>query len=789
MNDPIDRSAPRPAEDVPAMELTLPSAQDLVRPEGEAPSPLATAHRVLRGRYPFALGLGAVLAVAGLVLGFLLPRPLYKSVGVIDVAPKVPRVLYDSDEKGLLPMFDNYVASQARLATTRRVIDRAMASPEWKKFGRGHSDAEIARFQNRLLVEHPKFTQHIEVSFEDEDPDAAQVAVNEVIAAFMEIVAERDTDSETSKVRLLESRRTLANSKLQELRTDVQSVTDELGEQALEARYHSTVEYLNSLDTLLHELDVEIATTKASHDAVGTIVRRPPTEQEIALKDGTMAQLLADRAAIETRVGALARDFGAANPDLATARQQLDSISKRIQAHADAVRAAWLGTPDARALELKEKESRRAELASLRDSVFEETRKLGRKKGLLANLEWEHGLQTETLDDVKKRLEQIQVESSLHSRITVISYGDLPVEPDTDRRIPLAVLGAGGGIALGFGTILLWGIREGKLRHVVDVNARTSHGRFLGVLPDVEEPAADDEGDEPVDMSDFCVHHIRTMLQLRRARSGRGGAVAITSPMPGAGKTTLGLALGASYAAAGSRTLLVDCDFVGRGLTSAVRALVCQSVRQALPGPDAASPREVRRGIVAAIVGARKAGCSESDALAALATARTRTDAGDAAVARLVPALEQLVKRRDGAPGPKRGVLGVLSGRDLSECVIETGIRKLDLLPATDAGQQDGDCLSRGPLELLLATCRDAYDVVVVDTGPMLGSIEAAVAAAVADSVVLVVSRGDRGPNVDDAIARVEGIGADIAGIVFNRASPKDVAKSNHASRSSTVAA
>src|SRR6185436_6284479 len=89
-------------------------------------SPIASAARLLRGRYGWAWGLGGALAVVGAWLGLALPRPVYKSVGLIDVAPKVPRVLYgDMDEKGLLPMFDAFVVSEAAAIPTRRVIDMA----------------------------------------------------------------------------------------------------------------------------------------------------------------------------------------------------------------------------------------------------------------------------------------------------------------------------------------------------------------------------------------------------------------------------------------------------------------------------------------------------------------------------------------------------------------------------------------------------------------------------------------------------------------------------------------
>src|SRR6185436_12428123 len=117
---------------------------------------------------------------------------------------------------------------------------------------------------------------------------------------------------------------------------------------------------------------------------------------------------------------------------------------------------------------------------------------------------------SERLDLEKKRLGEINMESEVQGRISVLSFGDRPVEADTDRRIPLAGLGGIGGMALGFGIVMLWGLREAQLRHLIDVDGDIqTQRRLLGVVPDMTEPAL--PGTEPrqaAEMTDYCVHQI-----------------------------------------------------------------------------------------------------------------------------------------------------------------------------------------------------------------------------------------------------------------------------------------
>ena len=86
---------------------------------------------------------------------------------------------------------------------------------------------------------------------------------------------------------------------------------------------------------------------------------------------------------------------------------------------------------------------------------------------------------------------------------------------------------------------------------------------LLGILPNLPDRLTDPA---QAATAAHCVHQIRTMLQINAGEDSN--VFAVTSASPGDGKTSLTLALGLSFAASGSRTLLIDCDLVGAGLTS-----------------------------------------------------------------------------------------------------------------------------------------------------------------------------------------------------------------------------
>lgn len=111
-----------------------------------------------------------------------------------------------------------------------------------------------------------------------------------------------------------------------------------------------------------------------------------------------------------------------------------------------------------------------------------------------------------------------------------------------------------------------------------------------------------------------------------------------------------------------------------------------------------------------------------------------------------------------------------------------------DNLIVMPAGPRDAfapERVSATAVDNLFERLRLEYDVLVVDTGPILGSIEAQAIVPASDEVLLVVSRGRDVRHVRMAIERLQRLGARRMGIVFNRAANSDFERSTSMSMAS----
>jgi succinoglycan biosynthesis transport protein ExoP len=244
--------------------------------------------------------------------------------------------------------------------------------------------------------------------------------------------------------------------------------------------------------------------------------------------------------------------------------------------------------------------------------------------------------------------------------------------------------------------VLIIGMMDRRFRYSDETNSDLGGVPLLGILPNLPDLLTDPE---QAATAAHCVHQIRTILQINGQNANRQ-VFAVTSGSPGDGKTSLTLALGLSFAASGSRTLLIDGDLVGGGLTARLNV------------------------------------------------------------------------------STEHGILEAMASKEVLSFIRTTDVQDLAILPVGEALGSYTGTIAPAAVRRLVNEARKHFEVILIDTGPVLGSIEASPIAVSADGVILCVSRGQQRPLVDRALAHLQSIGAKLSGVVFNRAQSHDFDKS-----------
>ncbi|MDO7907199.1 CpsD/CapB family tyrosine-protein kinase [Paenibacillus sp. JX-17] len=122
------------------------------------------------------------------------------------------------------------------------------------------------------------------------------------------------------------------------------------------------------------------------------------------------------------------------------------------------------------------------------------------------------------------------------------------------------------------------------------------------------------------------------------------------------------------------------------------------------------------------------------------------------------------------------GLTNVLANKQTwSEVIKDTDVEHLQLMTAGPIPPNPSDMLGSRRLRDLIAELREVYDVILVDSPPLLAATDGFILSSVCDGVVLVVNAGKaKKENVKKAKASLEKVKARILGVVLNNATRYD---------------
>lgn len=656
----------------------------------------------LRGRWTFMLIIGAVLAGILAFVGYESTEASFESTGVIRVEAEQKGVAGETYMMSRQPETER--ATQALLMRSRRVLELALREEKLAATEFAKDPMALKDIEEHLVVESDRNSELIFVSYESASPDLAQIVVNAVLHAYYNIFGRaggeemnanmtRLMDEESGLMRDIKAVQKLIQTRLAKYETSDISSWQERKQKRIE-----------EFEMQITEARAILARSESKPDqpgleAAGSMI---PTDAALERMSPTLANYGAAREAkyqafeqIKARYQPETFPYKTALREFETAKNMYDQERLRVLDAWQSNGGTTPGIDVADAIKLrqmspdqlkKEIDFLEKQVASLRVESEAATADIQAVED--DNLEYKR--LTDRLGYIRETIQQMRLNEQMarDGRISIAQEATRPLEVSSDGRKKRAAAGAAGGFALSFVVFFLIGTIDRRAYGAQQL--KTAQGRAmppcLGVLPDLSRGATDPEAN---DVAAHCVHQIRNQIEAQRP-ADQGFVLAMTSPCQGDGKTSIVLSLGWSYAAAGYRTLMIDCDLVGRSLTRQLGMVGKVGLREAL---------------------ARKTVNGEVVSLA-------------------MPDLSAMPVGFDASFGPER--------------------------------------IRRHGLDVLFEQVRPHYDVIIVDTGPILGSLESTPVIAAADGVILTVRRGRSRSKLDEAVAKLETLGGKCIGVILN---------------------
>jgi Mrp family chromosome partitioning ATPase/uncharacterized protein involved in exopolysaccharide biosynthesis len=514
--------------------------------------PWRIVRRALVGRYRLACFFGLIVGGMGAVIGWALSTPIYKSEGMIRIASSAPQLGDESDAAHPMAMFDAYLQSQQIVLTSRDVLESAVTDKAWLALGRKASPLDIQLLANNLKVEFKPHTDYLRVYFTDHDAATAAAGVRAVINSYEKTFIAQQANQRHHRLNVLEDRRATLTKRLEKLESDLRARVSQTGGSELESLQFLEMKAIK-IDSALADVRHAIATAPRGSNPLVPMDGHQPTLAQMAATDSLLRGYLAAQAKRDDEVSRLRGIYGEEHPKLVEAREAAQRGQDQIDEYFRLTRAQ----PNT----LKTEE---ASLLAQQEKIKKEMIAQGADRFGLDRLRVDEDALRKDLADITRKLEAIDTEELLGGRLTVMSRGDVPLMPLLNRNLRDAAVGFVGGFICPGAILVICSLVRPRYRSCIQAASELADlvPMFTSVLK-LKEDLATSTGSRATARS---VHQMRVKL-CSTAKDRTSSVYMVTSAGSGEGKTTLALSLGASFAAAGFRTLIIDADMAGRGAT------------------------------------------------------------------------------------------------------------------------------------------------------------------------------------------------------------------------------
>lgn len=661
------------------------------------PKYTATANVMLDNRQAQVVDMQAVLsglpadsATVDTQVEVLKSRRLAERVTVALKLDEDPEFNGELREGGLLEPVTDALAGILATATPEDVADNPVAQQKIR-------ERVVDNVLAGLSVRRSGLTYVINVSYESESPTKAADIANKFAELYLleQLEAKFDATQQAT---------TWLNERLEGLRQQV--LTDEAAVQQYKiannllsaAGTNLTEQEISNYNQSLADARAEVAAAEARLNTARRQLAAGSTGDDLgeALNSVVIQRLREQRATISARVADLQGRYGDRHPEMLTARRQLTDVDEGIQAEIQRIISnleAQVSVARQRAGAIS------GSLSTARGTLAGNNQALVRLNELERTAEASRTLYESYLNRYKETSSQQGIEES---DARIVSKAAIPTG-QSSPKVPLNLaLGLVLALGAGLGAVVLAEMLDAGLATAEDVEQRLGVS-YLGAIP-LLSSVAEGRASAPIDyvvekpLSSFAEAFRNLRASVMYSRLGESvKVVAVTSALPGEGKTTTSVCLARSAAQQGHRVLLVDCDLRRRSVN------------------------------------------------------------------RLM------------AKEPAKGLIEVLAGEATLDEVLEIdGVTGVRILPLAKSSLTPKDVFGSAAMDRLLEELRRSYDLVILDTAPILPVADTRVLAPKTDAVVF-LARWRKTPEhaIQNAFRQLLGTGAHVGGVALTQVDMK----------------
>lgn len=520
--------------------------------------------RIIRIRKTVIIAVFLLVVMTATLVTFILPEAYVSTARIkvekdqaYDIAPLTEQRAVNTYDPYFIQTEFEVIRSQMIL---HKVIERLDLNTRWGKKYAGGDKLKTSESYMLLLrqldLRPTRNTSLIEIRVYSEDKNEAAELANAIAEEYRDFRLAKLNELRRGGINALteefaahEKKVRAAQEELDRLRREL-NITDQEAVSTGPAPIYE-LNVLRQMDALRVERETQyVAEEKLLNQLKGLSREQLKEVIPTAAPDPLLQGFLTDLAQAESRLVALSKDFGDANPEVQRVRALVEDLNQKVNSRIDGILAGLEARVNVH----------KTYVEKLKADV-EEAKRLDRERAEQTRPYW----------DKKRELEQLlRLGQTLQMKIALESYdsqlpkqgmvmivdraepGLRPVKPNKPLNITLGIII---GLVVGVGLAFFIEYLDTSVKTIDDVE-RALQSPVLGVIPQ-NVGLLPDEGDESPHAEAYRV--LRTNLLFSR-KDEKLNTLCIVSAGAGEGKSTTALNLATVFAQAGQRILLVDSD-------------------------------------------------------------------------------------------------------------------------------------------------------------------------------------------------------------------------------------
>ncbi len=549
----------------------------------------------IRRRWFLAVLLGAICGGgAGIAAWQYIPAP-YLAFAELRISSVDEKILFNTAEAKA--NFNTYKQTQSRLIKDHNVLSVALLNPELSNLQTITEQAyPVSWLEKKVVVSSPG-TEFIRISLEGDSPSELAKIVNAISATFLDEVVLKEKTKRVTRLVTLQDFSGKIDQELETKRKSLQTLAEELKttdpetlsvKRQMEYEYHSQLRSeFTRLRFELMQASIQLAARKSGG------VEFDGTNEQLLLEnllDQMPESLLNERIKmnpeyqriasnireLEWTAGDRLEKLGPKHPELLGFQRRLkrqkalaEELEKQIRqriltevnSNADTTLA---GLQDRVNLLEAEKSQLEVELNELKG----DEQRTGSQAFQLEEIKREIELTEKTSNRFRSEIEALAIEVQAPQRIKLQRKAAVPHAPQMSKKYKMAGLAGIGVFGLIAGGIVLLDYRRRRVS-TIDEISNDLRIRIIGALPILPRAVlkAVENSKRRLTSQQVALRSVlkeaidsaRTVL-IRDAKVDTLNVIMVTSASDGEGKTSVACHLATSFARAGRKVVLVDCD-------------------------------------------------------------------------------------------------------------------------------------------------------------------------------------------------------------------------------------